>query len=266
VTGAPAGAAEAPAEPGGGRRGTTAEGSDAGAVPGDAKAAEGTSQAVPGDARAAEGTSQAGQGTSKGGQGTAKAGRSGPGGGWRGTRRRMWTFGPLAGEDERQRRRRRWFVIGIAVAAGIVVVALCAGGLSVLSSINGVRDRAADARQARQLRETDCLELERRLNRLAPPGAATGPRERATAVRDENAAVRIYLGQLHSRLEEDGWRQLLDARTVYADALDRQASTRTPAFYVAPRTSDGQSVAGELERWSPAPCAGPVRRLAAPEL
>ncbi len=178
----------------------------------------------------------------------------------------MLGFGPVVDGDERQRRRRRWFLVGISVAAAIVVVALCAGGLSVVSAINGVRDRAADARAARELRQTDCLELERRLNRLTPPGATTSPGARATAIRNENAAVRIYVDELHSQREEDAWRQLLDARTVYADALDRQASARTPAFYVAPRTTDGDNVTDELQRWSPAQCAGPVRRLAAPEL
>jgi hypothetical protein len=78
--------------------------------------------------------------------------------------------------------------------------------------------------------------------------------------------VRIYLDRLAGQREQDAWRQLLDARTVYADALDRQASARTPAFYVAPRAGDGRTVAAELERWSPASCAGPIRRLAAPEL
>jgi hypothetical protein len=136
----------------------------------------------------------------------------------------------------------------------------------VVSAVNGVRHRAADASEARHLREDDCLELERRLNRLAPPGAAAGPAARAIAIRDENAAVRIYLDQLHVQRDEDAWRQLLDARTVFADALDRQAKSRTPAFYVAPRTTAGQAVADELEQWSPAQCAGPIHRLAAPEL
>jgi hypothetical protein len=72
---------------------------------------------------------------------------------------------------------------------------------------------------------------------------------------------------LHSQRDEDGWRQLLDARTVYADQLDRQAKARTPAFFVAPRDSgDGRAVADQLVDWSPAPCAGPARRLASPDL
>jgi hypothetical protein len=153
-------------------------------------------------------------------------------------------------------------VAAIALGAAVIVIALCAGALSIVSSINGVRDDAAEAREARRLRDTDCLELERRLNRLIPPGATTGTKQRAAAIRDENAAVRIYVTQLHSDREEDGWRQLLDARTVYADALEKPG----PAFYVAPESTDGVAVATELERWSPPSCGGPLRRLAAPEL
>ena len=155
---------------------------------------------------------------------------------------------------------------GISVAAVVVVVALCAGGLSVVAAVNGVRDRASDAREARHLREDDCLDLETRLNKLAPPGSTTTPATRATAIRNENAAVRIYVDELRTQRDEDAWRQLIDARSVFADALDKQAQTRTPAFYVAPRTTDGQAVTDELEQWSPAPCAGPIHRLAAPEL
>ncbi|WP_378968914.1 hypothetical protein [Paractinoplanes rhizophilus] len=168
--------------------------------------------------------------------------------------------------DERQRRRRRWFIAGISVAGAVILLAICAGAFSVISAIDGVRDRAAAAREERVVREFDCLDLERRLNRLIPPGATAGPAARATAIRDENSAVRIYVDQLDSQRDEDAWRQLLDARTIYADALDRQAKSRTPAFYVAPRTTDDLAVADELMRWSPAPCAGPIRRLAAPEL
>jgi hypothetical protein len=180
----------------------------------------------------------------------------------------MWNLGPVAGgpPDERQRRRRRFFVAGIVVAAALVVIALCAGALSVVSAIDGVRDRAGDARESRRLRDEDCLQLEQRLNRLVPPGATKDATARAVAIRDENAAVRIYVGVVTRERDADDWRQLLDARTVYADALDRQARSRTPAFFVAPRTGDGLAVAEELERWSPAPCAGPIRRLATPDL
>jgi hypothetical protein len=164
------------------------------------------------------------------------------------------------------RRRRRWFVAAISVGAAIIVIALCAGVLSVVDTVDRTRDRVDDVRVARQQRDVGCLELERRLNRLVPPGATTGPAARATAIRDENAAVRIYLDELGGGRTEDGWRQLLDARTVYADALDRQAKSRTPGFYVAPRTSDGRAVADDLAEGSPAPCSGPIRRLAAPDL
>jgi hypothetical protein len=180
----------------------------------------------------------------------------------------MLRFGPVASgpDDQGRRRRRRWFVAGISAAAAVVVIALCAGALSVVRAVNGVQDRAADARESRRIRETDCLDLEQRLNRLAPPGSATGPAARATSIRDENAAVRIYVDRLDNQRDQDAWRQLLDARTLFSDALDRQAKSRTPAFYVAPRTTESLAVSDELAQWSPASCAGPIRRLAAPDL
>lgn len=216
----------------------------------------------------AEAASTAGPATTAGpAPATGPATPAGPAWGRR-PRRRLASYGPgLAGPgDERQRRRRRWFVAGISVAAAIVIVAICAGALSIVSAIDDARDRAAETRDARAVRETDCLDLERRLNRLIPPGSSTAPAARATAIRDENSAVRIYVEQLDNQRDEDAWRQLLDARTVFADALDRQARTRTPAFYVAPRTTGGLAVTDELQQWSPAQCAGSIRRLATPEL
>jgi hypothetical protein len=204
----------------------------------------------------------------------ASGGARAAGGGARprpGPWRRM-TFSPASEPDpgsaagQRLRRRRRFFVTGIAVAAAIIVIALCAGALGIVSAIHGARDRADDVRQTRQLRNAACLELEQRLNRLTPPGATTSPPARALAVQSENAAVRIYVGEARSQRDQDAWRQLLDARTTYAEALTQQAKTRTPAFYVAPRTGDGRALADELVSWSPAPCAGPIHRLAAPDL
>jgi hypothetical protein len=171
-----------------------------------------------------------------------------------------------AGEADRQRRRRRLTVIAVSVGAALVVIALCAGALGVISAVHRVRDDAADARESRRLRNADCLELETRLNHLTPPGAATSPAARATAIQDENAAVRIYIMRIGNQRDGDAWRQLVDARTTYAESLQQQAKARTPAFYVAPRTGDGIAVADQLDRWSPAPCAGPIRRLAAPDL
>jgi hypothetical protein len=169
-------------------------------------------------------------------------------------------------EDAGKRRRRRFFVAGIVVAAALVVVALCAGGLAVISAISGFRDDAADAREERRLHDAACITLETRLNRLTPPGATTSPQSRAVAIRDENAATRIYVGQLQDQRTGDGWRQLLDARTAFAEALDAQAKSRTPAFYVAPASRDGVAVTDQLAQWSPASCAGSIRRLAAPDL
>jgi hypothetical protein len=146
------------------------------------------------------------------------------------------------------------------------VIVLCAGSLAVISAFTGARSDAADARESQRLRDTACLELETRLNHLTPPGATGNPAARATAIQDENTAVRIYLTRIGDQRAADAWRQLVDARTAYAESLRQQPKTRTPAFFVAPRTGDGVAVADRLTQWSPAPCAGPVRRLAAPDL
>ena len=175
-------------------------------------------------------------------------------------------MGAGAGADAGKRRKRRLIVAGVAVAAAVVVIGLCAGGLAVLRAVSGFRDDAAGAREDRRLRDSACLELEGRLNRLVPPGATTTPQARAVAVRDENAASRIYVGRLDDQRVSDGWRELLDARTSFAEALDAQAKSRTTAFFVAPAPRDGVSLADQLARWSPPACAGPIRRLAAPDL
>lgn len=185
--------------------------------------------------------------------------------GWR-TRAARLTFAGPEG-DARKRRRQRLFIVGLAAGAVLIVVALCAGGLIVVSAFShDAREDVHAVREDRRLRDTACLELEQRLNRLTPPGATTTPQARAAAVRDENAATRIYVSQLQGERTGDGWRQMLDARTAYAEALDVQAKSRTPAFYVAPRTADGRVVTDELDQFSPAPCAGPIRRLATPDL
>lgn len=173
---------------------------------------------------------------------------------------------PEAGPEARKRRKRRLVVAGISVAAALIVIALCAGGLAILRTVDGFQDDATDAREDRRLRDSACLELEDRLNRLVPPGATTTPQTRAAAVRNENAATRIYVGRLGEQRVSDGWRELLDARTSFAEALDAQTRSRTAAFYVAPVPRDGESLADQLARWSPEACAGPIRRLAAPDL
>lgn len=174
----------------------------------------------------------------------------------------------------RRTRRRRLIVAGVIVGAALLVLAICAGLAAVLSAVDRFSDDARQVRQGRELRQlndTACLELEDRLNRVAPPGSTTTPAARAGAIRNENAALRPYLTELQLRERDDPnrltqWRQLLDARTAYAEALDRSAPTRTPAFFVVPRTNDGLAVADQLARWSSAACGGPVRRLAAPDL
>ncbi len=182
-----------------------------------------------------------------------------------------------AGEDpdertRRLRRRRRLIVTGVSVGAALLVLAVCAGLLAAVSALGGFSDEARDDRQENRLRNAACLELETRLNRVAPPGSAANPAGRAAAVRNENAALRPYLAELQARSRPDddaglpGWRQLLDARTAYAEALDRQIASRTPAFFVAPRAAGGVAVSDQLIGRSPAGCAGPIRRLAVPDL
>lgn len=174
----------------------------------------------------------------------------------------------------RLRRRRRLVVAGVSLGAGLLALALCAGLVAAVARLDRDRDERREQRRATDTRQVSCLELERRLNRLTPPGATPDAPARATAVRAENAALRPFLTELQvrgqgSRASEDGlawWRQLLDARTAYAEALDRQAAVRTPAFFETPRTPRGDTVADRLLGTSPGGCAGPVRRLAAPDL
>ncbi len=226
------------------------------------------------DSTAGAGSAGAGAASASAGGDSSASGRNGPGtaaaggpGGSRPAWQRLAGVGDASGAPAgRQRRRRQWFVAGISIGAALVVIALCAGALAVVDAVSDVKDSASEARETREIRDQSCLELERRLNRLNPPGAAPAPPARAVAIRDENAAVRIYVGEINEARAQDGWRQLLDARAVYADALDRQAKARTPAFYVPPRNVDDEPLAGDLVDWSPAPCAGPIRRLAAPDL
>ncbi|WP_148308200.1 hypothetical protein [Actinoplanes friuliensis] len=147
-----------------------------------------------------------------------------------------------------------------------MVIALCAGGFAVINAVSSFQDDAADARESRRLRDAACLALESRLNRLVPPGATATPQARAVAIQDENAAARIYVAQLRDKQHSDWWLQMLDARTTFAEGLEAQAKSRTPAFYVAPETRDQVSVADELVDWSPSACGGAIRRLAAPDL
>jgi hypothetical protein len=175
----------------------------------------------------------------------------------------------------RLRRRRRWLIAGVSVASALLVLAICGGLVAAASALDRISEATRDDRQVTSVRETACLELEERLNRVSPPGAAPDPPRRAAAIRNENAALRPYLAQLELRGEqwndddEDRlaqWRQLLDARTAYAEALDRQADSKVPAFFGNPRTSEGGTVAQRLETASPEACAASIRRLAAPDL
>jgi hypothetical protein len=157
-------------------------------------------------------------------------------------------------------RRQRRLVIAAVVAAVVVVLGASAG-----ISIGRDRVRVDDA----------CRALEVRLNRVAPPGSAPGPRQRAVAIRNENAALQPFLDEL-SRVadrDRDGaddrmvalWTDLVEARTAYATALDRQAASGAPAFFVAPLSDRGNPVLDRLEDRH-GDCAPSVRRLGAPDL
>ncbi|ROT32176.1 hypothetical protein [Micromonospora sp. HM5-17] len=200
--------------------------------------------------------------------------------------------GPAAGEataasgaaGDRRRTgsdgRRRRLIIG-GVAGTVVLVLLVCGGLVALAAgVGRIIRHSDDVERARSRTATACRDLERRLNRLTPPGATSGPRQRATAIRNENVAVRPFLAELEQmpgwRDDRDDtedrrerhaelWRRLVDARAAYADALDRQASGGEPAFFVVPEDRRGRPVTDRLERW-PASCAAAARRLAAPDL
>jgi hypothetical protein len=178
------------------------------------------------------------------------------------------------------RRRRRWLIGGIVAAAILLVLIACLAAAAVVRAGAELVDRADDTERRHDRLAEACLELETRLNRITPPGATGGdPSRRAAAIRDENAAVRPLLVELEetaarrtygedSRRAEwaSGWRQLVEARTAYAEALDRQAAEGDPAFFVAPREPGDDSVIEELEEGGPDSCAGAVRRLGHPDL
>jgi hypothetical protein len=203
------------------------------------------------------------------------------------------------------RRRRRLLIGGVAAAAVLLVLLGCLAVAGVVRSGIRLADRA-DRDERRQERLADaCLELETRLNRLAPPAATGGdPRGRAAAIRDENAALAPFLSELtelagerrdparnpagqdaddrdaddpdpdddrhpgdryRGELARD-WQRLVEARTAYANALDRQAADGGPAFFVPPRGGRDGSILPALERRGPQTCAPSVRRLAHPDL
>ncbi|GAB7043833.1 MULTISPECIES: hypothetical protein [Catenuloplanes] len=172
----------------------------------------------------------------------------------------------------------------MAGALALILLLICGGLLAAVAAVRGAlsetrHDRAVAA-EARGDVDAACLDLEQRLNRLTPPGATNGPAARAKAIRDENVAARPFLLEL-DRLREarpghdeeyleqswsDGWRQVIDARASYADALDRAADGGDPAFYLAPRDEDADPVADQLIEDGPAGCDGPLRRLTDPSL
>jgi len=172
------------------------------------------------------------------------------------------------------RQRRRLLAIGGGILA-VLVIALCAGGIAVISAINGLADRLDENERSVTRTGTACVELERRLNRLSPPGAAASPHARAVAVRNENAAIRPFLSELdqlpgdhreHRQDWLDAWSGLVEARAAFAESLDRQATGGEPAFFVPPQSQRGKPVVERLLDAGPDSCDGSVRRLASPDL
>jgi hypothetical protein len=174
----------------------------------------------------------------------------------------------------------------VAGSLAVIVVLVCGAFVAVTAAFRGAvddsrHDRAVEA-EARTDVEAACLDLEQRLNRLTPPGATSGPAARAKAIRDENVAARPFLLELErirtarggDPLDEDylaqtwpdGWRQVIEARSVFADTLDRAATGGEPAFYLAPRDEDAGSVADRLIADGPDGCDGALRRLTNPSL
>lgn len=193
-------------------------------------------------------------------------------------------------EAAAKQRRRRLILIAVAVVA-VVVLLVCGGLGALIAGVGRLTDDVDDRREAHGRAEAACLELERRLNRLAPPASTGDPGRRAAAIRDENAAVRPFLSEIEQlgggwrgdgrwRGDDDSdddsgggrpgfvdaWREMVDARTSYADALDRQVTNGEPAFFIAPQDQRGRPLSDRLERGGPQDCAGAARRLAAPDL
>jgi len=172
-------------------------------------------------------------------------------------------------------RRQRRFVIAAVVVAVVVVLGACTGiSIGAVRLVGAVDNASADGRDRVRVDDA-CRALEVRLNRVAPPGSAPGPRQRAVAIRNENAAVQPFLDELHRVAERDRdladdrmvtlWTDLVEARSAYATALDRQASSGAPAFFVAPLSDRGNPVLDRLEDRH-GDCASSVRRLGAPDL
>jgi hypothetical protein len=189
---------------------------------------------------------------------------------------------PAAAEEspaETRPNRRRWFIgLGIGLAA-LLIIGTCAGVGAVFVAAGRFFDELGDTEAGARRADSACSELERRLNRVSPPGAAADPRGRAVAIRNENTAVRPFLNEMEDlsiewQVGTDGdrrdwigwWRQLVDARTAYADALDRQAAGGEPAFFVAPQARRGETVVDRMDWIAPDPCRGAIRRLAEPDL
>ncbi|HWH00811.1 MAG TPA: hypothetical protein VNV66_16205 [Pilimelia sp.] len=225
----------------------------------------------PADTASGTGSSSAGSAGSGSGPGRDAAAGSAP------------AVAPPAAGDRGAARRRRVLVAAVATGAALVLLACFAGAGLLFWTVRRAEVEADRSHRADVRAREACAALENRLNRLTPPGAAGDPARRAAAIRDENAAARPFLDDLAAgrhpgrhrgaradRMEERpwvrAWRDLLQARTAYADALERQAGGGEPAFFLPPRTPRGVPAVEVLQRRSPAECRGVVRRLAQPDL
>jgi len=165
---------------------------------------------------------------------------------------------------------RLWLALALAVVLAVAAV--------VTVAALGVRSLRAGERsdRAREAAVRACGELETRLNRLAPPGAAKSARQRAAAIRAENAAVAPFLAELDGLRSDwrgrrwgdyvSAWHLLVEARTAYASALDREAAGGETAFFVVPRSRSGRLAVDVLLDADVRDCGGVVRRLVRPDL
>lgn len=166
--------------------------------------------------------------------------------------------------------RARW-LLPSAIGLGVL---LLVGALVAGFSVWRVSTAAAARSEAASRLDQACSQLEQRLNRLVPPGATSSAADRAEAIRDEDAAVRILTAELdrlpkrarNYRSLPGDWQALITARERYAIDLDSGPRTGRPAFFVMVRTNDGTDRVDRIIRRSPDSCDASVRRLATPDL
>jgi hypothetical protein len=182
-----------------------------------------------------------------------------------------------APQPRRLVRRLWWLWAGLAAVLALLVTGVVAAAVIGIHSVRG-NERAE---RAHTVAVRACADLETRLNRLVPPGATKAARQRAAAIRAENAALVPFLADL-DRLNPDwggrrlsgqtwsryvsAWHRLADERAGYAAALDREASGGDPAFFQDALDESGSSAGDVLRGTELRDCGGVVRRLTRPDL